>query len=86
LKHRAHRLIDRLLLGREHGDVHAWMDEPAKYLGERHRALRHSPVEVLLKYWDKPEKALSGLLHILTDEASRGVGVRNWRLKKRRRG
>lgn len=77
MKHRIHRLIDRLVLGREHGDVHRWMDEPARYLGERHRSLRHTPLEVLLKYWDNPEKALSGLLHILADKAE--SRVRRWR-------
>jgi hypothetical protein len=77
LKHRVHRLLDKLLLGREHGDVHRWMDGPARYLGERHRVVRHSPLEVLLKYHDSPEKALSGLLHILADEAE--SRARGWR-------
>jgi hypothetical protein len=49
------------------------MDEPARFLGERHRSLRHTPLEVLLKYWDSPEKALSGLLHILADKAESEV-------------
>lgn len=78
MKHRQHRLLDRLLLGREYGDVHAWMDEPAKWLGPRHRVLRHSPLEVLLKYSNDPDRLASALLHILADKAES-------RLKPRRR-
>lgn len=69
MKHREHRALDRLLLGREYEDVHAWMDEPAKWLGPRHRVLRHSPIEVLMKYHDDPARLASALLHILADKA-----------------
>jgi hypothetical protein len=73
LKHREHRLLDRLLLGREYGDVHAWMDEPARWLGPRHRILRHSPLEVLVKYYNDPNRLASAMLHILADKAESRV-------------
>jgi len=68
-RHKIHRLIDRLILGREHEEVHAWMDQPYKWLGRRHRILRHSVFEVFVKYHRDPEKLTSALLHILADRA-----------------
>ncbi len=73
MKHMKHRLLDRLLLGREYEDVHAWMDEPAKWLGPRHRILRHSPLEVLVKYHNDPNRLASAMLHILADKAESRV-------------
>jgi hypothetical protein len=66
-EHKIHRMIDRLFLGKEREDVHAWMDEPYKWLGPKHRILRHDPITLLLKYYDDPEGFLAGLLHIATD-------------------
>jgi len=79
LKHRQHRALDKLLLGREYGDVHEWMDEPAKWLGPRHRILRHSPLEILLKYSNDPDRLASALLHILADKADSRVRSRRRR-------
>ena len=70
LRHRAHRLLDRLVLGREFPDVHRWMDAPYRWLGPRHRLLRHSVAEVLLKYRGDPYRLASALLHIVADRAS----------------
>jgi len=80
-RHRIHRLIDRAVLGREYPDVHRWMDEPYKILGKRHRVLRHSPLEVILRFYPDTDRVISGLLHIALDRidslARKGVkGVR----------
>jgi len=76
-KHKIHRLIDRIVLGREYPHVHRWMDEPYKILGKKHRILRHDPITLFLKYGPSPE-FISGLLHIMAD---RGESL----LKKRRK-
>jgi len=68
-KHKIHRLIDRIFLSKEFPSVHAWMDEPYRWLGPRHRILRHSVFEVFVKYHRDPEKLTSALLHILADRA-----------------
>jgi len=68
--HRLHRLVDRMVLGKEYPDVHRWIDEPYRYLGKRHRILRHSPLEIMLKYHSDPNRLIAGLLHIALDYAS----------------
>jgi hypothetical protein len=65
-----HRLIDRIFLGEEFPHVHRWMDEPYKWLGPRHRILRHSVPEVLLRFGLSKE-FLSACLHILADKLVR---------------
>ena len=65
--HKTHRKIDRLLLGKEHEDVHLWLDEPVKYLGPHHRILRHSFVEIANKYANDPERFLSAYFHLVAD-------------------
>ena len=69
MRHREHVAVDRLVLGRPYRDVHRWMDEPFRWLGPRHRALRHDPLTLLLRYGLSGELA-SGLLHIVADRAS----------------
>lgn len=61
--------MDKLLLGREFPDVHLWMDEPYRWLGKRHRILRHDTLSVLIKYCDDPVRLTSALLHIACDKA-----------------
>ena len=73
MRHREHRLIDKLLLGREFRDVHVWMDEPYRWLGRKHRVLRHDPITLMIKYYDDPERLTSGLLHIIADRVGSKV-------------
>lgn len=80
--HKVHRAVDRLLLGREYEDVHAWMDEPFRWLGPKHRILRHDPLSIAVRYWNDPNRALSAFLHIVTD----GVSSRCPHRRTRRRG
>jgi len=48
------------------------MDEPYRSLGRKHRILRHSPQEIILKY-GLSDEALSGLLHIYADKKTREI-------------
>jgi len=77
--HRIHKKIDRIFLGKEYPDVHRDMDEPAKWLGKRHRILRHDPVYVFLRFAPDWNRVASGLLHIAADMAERGL--RKWKRK-----
>jgi len=70
--HEIHRYIDKLFLGRKFPHVHHRIDEPYKSLGRKHRILRHSPHEVILKY-GLSDEALSGLLHIYADRKSNEI-------------
>ena len=76
--HRTHRMIDRLFLGKEYPHVHRWMDRPCKWLGPKHRVLRHSFEEAFLKYGFS-EEFLSACLHILAD-----YGLSERRRRRRR--
>jgi hypothetical protein len=78
MRHKEHQALDRILLGREYKHVHEWMDEPASWLGPRHRILRHSALELLLHYGVSNE-LVAGLLHLEADKVSSA-------LKKSRRG
>ena len=79
--HRVHRAVNKLLLGKEYEDVNIWMDAPYRYLGSRHRVLRHTPEEVIAKY-GFTERALAGLIHIALDRGYSAVKrevLRRWR-------
>lgn len=77
--HRTHHAIAKLLLGKAYPDVDAWMDEPYKWLGARHRILRHNALTTpsvvfmreLLKSGDAEKalkKAAAALIHIAADK------------------
>ena len=78
-------MIDRIFLGKEREDVHAWMDEPYRWLGPKHRILRHDPLTVALKYWNDPEGFMSALLHILTDYGVSKYGKFCTKAKRKRK-
>ena len=69
MRHKEHQALDRIMFGKEFAYVHEWMDEPAKWLGPRHRILRHSPLELLIKYGVSNE-LVAGLLHLEADKVS----------------
>jgi hypothetical protein len=81
-KHKIHRLIDKIFLGEEFPDVHVWIDKPYKYLGRKHRILRHTPISIVAKYGFTNRKTLSGLLHILDDFGSSKVKKKKWEQQK----
>jgi len=68
--HKIHAMMEKLVLGKTYLDVDRWIDEPYKYLGKRHRVLRHSPLEIMLKYHSDPNRLIAGLLHIALDYAT----------------
>jgi len=80
--HRTHRRIDKAFLGKEYPDVHKWMDEPYKWLGPRHRILRHDPFSILLKYRNDPNRLTAALLHLLADK---GISALKRSKRKKRR-
>lgn len=71
-KHRTHRLVSKLILGKAYSNVDRWMDEPYRWLGRRHRVLRHDPLSLYLRYGPTPE-FLAGLLHVALDEGDSAV-------------
>ena len=66
-RHKVHRLIDRIFLGREYPDIHRWMDEPYKRLGPRHRMLRHDLLSCIIVSRGDPRRLASAILHLLLD-------------------
>ena len=64
--------------------MHSWIDAPYKWLGRRHRILRHTPAEVIARY-GLSEQALSGLLHIAADRGVSQLKKRNKTARRKRR-
>jgi len=68
---RVHELVDLLLFGRKYTHVHRWMDAPRRFLGKRHRILRHHPIKtpiaVFLMTRDV-RASLSAYAHIKLDQ------------------
>jgi hypothetical protein len=63
----SHAVHRRLYPGRPYPDVDSWMDEPSKWLGSRHRVLRHSIPELWMRYPGDWERIKYGAYHILLD-------------------
>ena len=66
---RIHRYTSRLLFGKPYDEVHRVLDRPVKYLGRKHRILRHAPGEAALIGYRIAgvEGALAALLHVAVD-------------------
>ena len=64
-----HLLDDRLLLGREFPEVHAYIDRPVKWMGKKHRRIRHDleTVMLILAVTRDPLAAVSAIMHISRD-------------------
>ena len=69
MRHREHVALDKIVFGRSFRHVHRWMDEPYKWLGPRHRIVRHDPLTLLAKY-GLGDEFLAGVLHIIADASS----------------
>jgi hypothetical protein len=85
-KHSIHRLVDKALLGKEYPQVHRYMDEPAKYLGARHRIARHNLATALLLFarYKDPKAFMSSILHTALDQVDANVRVRARSRRSRR--
>jgi len=79
--HDIHKIVNKALLGKEYEDVNRWCDEPYRWLGRKHRILRHDPLSITLKYHNDPERLAAAFLHVLTDEVY-SEEVRKRRKKK----
>jgi len=66
-----HRMIDRIILGKDYDWLHKLIDYPSVFLGPKHRILFHSPRDPIITYLltNDLDAALSHYLHILTDKA-----------------
>jgi len=62
--------FEKAILGKTYLDVHIWMDEPFEKLRSQHRILRHSLLEIAIKYnpITDAERFRSALLHIFLDD------------------
>jgi hypothetical protein len=69
--HKVHKLVNKLVLKKEHEDVNLLLDYPYKWLKGGHRVLFHdektTPLAVYLITKDK-DKALAAYLHIMLDK------------------
>ncbi len=66
--HKTHRYLNKIVTGREFQSVNEWIDAPVRWLGPRHRILRHSPLDIVLKYGFTDE-SIAGITHLATDFA-----------------
>lgn len=66
---RIHRYTSKLMFGKPYDEVHGVLDRPVKYLGRKHRVLRHDPAEAALIGYRiaGAEGALAALLHVTVD-------------------
>ena len=57
------------MLGKSYPEIHRFMDYPSKYLGRRHRVVRHdlSTVIFILLATRDPGAAFSSLMHLSRD-------------------
>lgn len=70
-KHKVHKLVDRLLLGKAHPKVHKTIDAPYKLLKRKHRAVFHTPIEgfaIGAITEQSIEGGISGVLHVVVDK------------------
>lgn len=72
--HRVHRALYPFKV---YSDVDEWMDEPSKWLGPSHRKLRHSPIELYMKYPNDWGRIMYGMYHIMLDNATSEKTLRN---------
>ena len=71
MRHKDHKAIDELVLGRAYPKVHQFMDAPAYRVGPGHRKYRHDArAVVLMALRHRDARAgVSALLHIGADFA-----------------
>ncbi len=70
-KHRTHRYVSRLFLGKPFSEVHRLIDEPYIFLGRKHRQMFHTPVEAYFmgcSASEDPDAGMAGFLHVWLDE------------------
>lgn len=70
-KHKIHRYVDEIVLGKPYGEVHRAIDRPYILLRRKHRKMFHTPKEayvVASLASSDPQAGLSGLLHVQIDK------------------
>ncbi len=72
--HRVHRALYPFKV---YPDVDSWMDEPSKWLGPNHRKLRHSVIELYLKYPNDWGRIMYGMYHIMLDGITEEKALRD---------
>jgi len=77
MKTEDHIKITQMVFGREHEDVHVWLDETfGKWVGSNqslfnHWIARHHENAINEKYPQQPQKRAVAYLHVISDIASR---------------
>jgi hypothetical protein len=82
--HKVHRILDRMIFGREYPDVHNLMDITAPVQGSHHRtSISHNPLFILAITRDR-NKFLSAMLHQALDmNVSYAKNIYEPKLKKK---
>lgn len=64
-----HKIISKILFGETGDKVHKYMDEPYKWLGNKHRSQRHDTLTIaLLQMTQGNQAGLHAAAHIITDK------------------
>ena len=68
-----HERDDLRLLERRYPEIHRFMDRPSKYMGKKHRRVRHdlSTVMLILAVTRDPLAAVSAVMHISRDKRTK---------------
>jgi len=79
-----HKLVSKMLFGNDGNEIHKWVDEPFKWLGNKHRSERHDPFTVAMLQMTKgKDAALHAAAHIVTDKVfSAAFNQMNKQIKK----
>ena len=73
----SHRVHQKLYPFTPYPDVDEWMDEPSKWMGPNHRVLRHSLIELYLRYPNDWGRIMYGMFHIMLDKQTNERTMRN---------
>lgn len=67
--HDIHKLIKKIVYGRNGTSVDELMDWPVAFAGKSHRKYLHDPASVIALFGSDPQKMEEALLHLLVDDA-----------------
>jgi len=80
--HKIHRMISKLVLGKDYRKLHKYLDMPFLVFGKRHRILFHDLLTVAMLQKVDPKLGAAAALHILLDSLERKGRMRKRWLKR----